>query len=62
MSEQLEVLARRLVVGRKSDGRKVFDETAKAELVALCTTTGTRPCRDWRASSTSRLSVQKAFW
>jgi transposase len=37
MSEQLEDLARRLVVGHKSDGRKVFDETAKAELVALCT-------------------------
>jgi transposase len=29
-------LARRLVVGRKSDGRAVYDEAAKAELVAAC--------------------------
>ena len=41
MSDSLEELARRLVVGHKSDGRKVFDETAKAELVALCTRPGT---------------------
>jgi transposase len=41
MSDALEELARRLVVGHKSDGRKVFDETAKAELVALCARTGT---------------------
>jgi len=32
----MEELARRLVVGRKSDGRCVYDETAKAELVAAC--------------------------
>jgi transposase len=32
----MEELARRLVVGRKSDGRGVYDETAKAELVAAC--------------------------
>jgi transposase len=36
MSEELQELARRLVVGRKSDGRGVYDEAAKAELVALC--------------------------
>nr|WP_092838825.1 transposase [Paracidovorax cattleyae] len=29
-------LKRRLVVGRKSDGRSVYDEAAKSELVALC--------------------------
>jgi transposase len=29
-------LARRLVVGRKSDGRAVYDEAVKAELVAAC--------------------------
>src|SRR5438132_8373125 len=45
MSEQLEDLARRLVVGHKSDGRKVFDETAKAELVSLCTRAGTSVSR-----------------
>jgi transposase len=32
----MEGLARRLVVGRKSDGRSVYDEAAKAELVAAC--------------------------
>ncbi|WP_230681408.1 transposase, partial [Paracidovorax cattleyae] len=29
-------LKRRLVVGHKSDGRSVYDEAAKSELVALC--------------------------
>jgi transposase-like protein len=36
MSDDLEDLERRLVVGHKSDGRSVYDESAKAELVALC--------------------------
>ena len=36
MSDGLEDLARRLLVGRKSDGRGVYDEAAKAELVAAC--------------------------
>lgn len=36
MSDGMEELVRRLVVGRKSDGRSVYDETAKAELVAAC--------------------------
>ncbi|NUZ08669.1 IS66-like element accessory protein TnpA [Piscinibacter koreensis] len=36
MSESMEELARRLVVGRKRDGRSVYDEVAKAELVAAC--------------------------
>lgn len=36
MKEELEDLRRRLVVGRKSDGRSVYDEAAKSELVALC--------------------------
>jgi transposase len=36
MSDEMEELARRLVVGRKSDGRGVYDEAAKAELVAAC--------------------------
>ena len=36
MSDDMEDLARRLVVGRKSDGRSVYDEAAKAELVAAC--------------------------
>ena len=36
MSDSMEELTRRLVVGRKSDGRSVYDEAAKAELVAAC--------------------------
>ena len=36
MTDDLEDLRRRLVVGHKSDGRSVYDETAKSELVALC--------------------------
>lgn len=40
MSDEMEELARRLVVGRKSDGRSVYDEAAKAELVAACGRSG----------------------
>ena len=36
MTDDLEELKRRLVIGHKSDGRSVYDEAAKAELVALC--------------------------
>ena len=36
MSDGMEELARRLVVGHKRDGRSVYDEAAKAELVAAC--------------------------
>lgn len=36
MSDGMEDLARRLLVGHKSDGRGVYDEGAKAELVAAC--------------------------
>jgi transposase len=40
MSDHMEDLARRLVVGHKSDGRSVYDEKAKAELVAECAKPG----------------------
>lgn len=36
MTDDLQGLKRRLVVGHKSDGRSVYDEAAKSELVALC--------------------------
>jgi transposase len=36
MSDAMQELARRLVVGHKSDGRAVYDEQAKTELVAAC--------------------------
>ena len=36
MTDEVAELARRLVVGRKSDGRSVYDEVAKAELVSAC--------------------------
>ena len=37
MSDDMEDVARRLVVGRKSDGRSVYDEAAKAEVPAAWT-------------------------
>ncbi len=40
MSEGMQDLARRLVLRRKSDGRGVYDEAAKAELVAACAKPG----------------------
>src|SRR5882672_3106170 len=49
MSEGIEELARRLVVGHKRDGRSVYDEQAKAELVAECAKPG---------ASVSRLARQ----
>ncbi|RZI74793.1 MAG: transposase [Pseudomonas sp.] len=36
MTDKVEDLKRRLVLGHKSDGRSVYDEAAKSELVALC--------------------------
>jgi transposase len=36
MTDDLEGLRARLVVGHKRDGRSVYDEAAKSELVALC--------------------------
>lgn len=36
MTDEMVELKRRLVVGRKSDGRSRYDEQAKSELVALC--------------------------
>lgn len=36
MSDDMGDLSRRLLVGRKSDGRGVYDDAAKAELVAAC--------------------------
>lgn len=36
MTDDLEDLKHRLVVGHKSDGRSVYDAAAKAQLVALC--------------------------
>ena len=35
MTEQIEAIAKRLVVGRKRDGRCVYDTRAKGELVAI---------------------------
>jgi transposase len=40
MSDGIENLARRLVVGHKRDGRSVYDGRAKAELVAECAKPG----------------------
>lgn len=48
MSEEWEELRRRLVVERKRDGRCVYDEQAKAELVAACAKPGTSISRTAR--------------
>jgi transposase len=40
MSDEMADLARRLVVGHKRDGRSVYDEQAKAELVMACSKPG----------------------
>ncbi len=45
MSDDMQELARRLMVGRKSDGRAVYDEAVKAELVATCGRPGTSVSR-----------------
>jgi transposase len=42
MSDDMADLARRLVVGHKRDGRSVYDEQAKTELVKACSKPGTR--------------------
>ena len=47
MSDDMQELARRLVVGRKSDGRAVYDEAVKTELVVAC---------GWPGASVSRLA------
>ena len=49
MSDAMQELAGRLVVGHKGDGRAVYDEVAKAELVAACARPG---------ASVSRLARQ----
>jgi len=36
MSDAMQELARRLVIGHKSAGRAVYDEAVKAELVVAC--------------------------
>ena len=40
MTDDLEELKRRLVVRHKSDGRSVYDEAAKSQLVTLCLQSG----------------------
>ncbi len=50
MSDVVEELARRLVIGRKRDGRCVYDEQAKAELVAECAKPGASVSRLARAA------------
>jgi transposase len=40
MSELISDLARRLVIGHKRDGRSIYDEQAKRELVLACRAPG----------------------
>src|SRR4249920_381574 len=36
MTEEIEAIARRLVVGHKRDGRSIYDPQARGELVRVC--------------------------
>ncbi len=36
MTEEIEAIARRLVVGHKRDGRSIYDPQARSELVRVC--------------------------
>ncbi|WP_172705796.1 transposase, partial [Variovorax paradoxus] len=45
MTEQYAELRSRLVVGRKSDGRGVYDEAAKKELIVACLKQGVSVAR-----------------
>lgn len=52
MTEQYAELRSRLVVGRKSDGRGVYDEAAKKELIVACLKQGVSVARRWSTVST----------
>jgi hypothetical protein len=48
MSEQEEGIQGRLVIGRKRDGRRKYDEAAKRELIQACLQPGVSTARpDW---------------
>jgi len=59
MKDDLEDLKRRLVVGHKSDGRSVYDEAAKSELVALCRRPGASVSRLARESGVNANQVER---
>ena len=59
MTEDLEGLKGRLVVGHKRDGRNVYDEQAKAELVALCLRPGASVSRLAREFSVNANQVTR---
>lgn len=60
MSERISELARRLVVGRRRDGRCVYDAQAKHELIMACREPGVRRDR-CRRHLRSRLAPQHAL-
>lgn len=49
MSVEIEDLARRLVIGRKRDGRSVYDPQAKRELIEACRQPGVSMAKVARA-------------
>ena len=56
MTDDLEDLKRRLVVGHKSDGRSVYAAAAKAELGSGACSPAPR-CRAWHANAKSMRSA-----
>jgi transposase len=53
MTEEIEAIAKRLVVGRKRDGRSVYDPQAKGELVRLARQPGVSRWRGSRGHAAS---------
>ena len=51
MTEDVESIAKRLVVGHKRDGRGIYDAQAKRELVQVCQQPGVSMARIARACS-----------
>ena len=59
MSDAMQELARRLVIGHKSDGRAVYAVTAKAELVAACAKPGASVSRLAREGGVNANQVRR---
>lgn len=45
MTEEIEAIAERLVVGHQRDGRRIYDPKARGELVRVCRQPGVSPAK-----------------
>ncbi|MBC7995274.1 MAG: transposase [Rhizobacter sp.] len=62
MSDEMEELVGRLVVGRKRDGHKVFHERVKAELVTLCAKSGASVSKLARECDLNANQLSRWIW